>query len=172
MKNITAIAKNEQGSVLVMAILILVLLTILAFTAMRTSTIERQIAGNELLHQKYFFSADAGVDHAVKLLEQPFVAINAPLGRSGSTASWDFAFLGADRVVSPEADVLQEHRGHTGESEHEEGEDQDGFGSRAHFLPPIGIHFWPSTRYDVSGCRSCTPYLYLSASHVPRGGRL
>ena len=99
MKNMTAIVKNEQGSVLVMAILILVLLTILAFTAMRTSTIERQIAGNELLHQKYFFSAEAGVDHAVKLLEQPFVAVNAPLVRSGATASWDFAFLGADRVA-------------------------------------------------------------------------
>jgi hypothetical protein len=99
MKKITAIAKDEQGSVLIMAILILVLLTILAFTAMRTSVIERQIAGNELLHQKYFFSAEAGVDHVVKLLEQPFVAVNAPLVRSGATASWDFAFLGADRVA-------------------------------------------------------------------------
>ncbi len=95
MKKTIAIVNNEQGSVLIMAILVLVLLTILAFTAMRTSTIERQIAGNELLHQKYFFTAEAGIDRAIKQLEQPFVAANAAAVRAGTQASWDFALVGA-----------------------------------------------------------------------------
>ncbi len=91
MKTMTAIIKNEQGSVLVMAIMVLALLTIVAFTATRTSNIEVQISGNELLHQKYFFTAEAGIARAIKQLEQPFVIANAPLVRTGSQATWTFA---------------------------------------------------------------------------------
>ena len=64
MKTTKAIINNEQGSVLVMAIMVLALLTIVAFTATRTSNIEVQISGNELLHQKYFFTAEAGIARA------------------------------------------------------------------------------------------------------------
>jgi type IV pilus assembly protein PilX len=94
MKTTTAILRNEQGSVLMMAIMVLVLLTIVAFTAMRTSNIEVQISGNELLHQKYFFTAEAGIARAIKQLEQPFVNANAPLVRTGSQATWNFALGG------------------------------------------------------------------------------
>jgi hypothetical protein len=94
MKTMTAIIKNEQGSVLVMAIMVLALLTIVAFTATRTSNIEVQISGNELLHQKYFFTAEAGIARAIKQLEQPFVNANAPLVRTGSQATWNFALDG------------------------------------------------------------------------------
>ena len=91
MKTMTAIINNEKGSVLVMAIMVLALLTIVAFTATRTSNIEVQISGNELLHQKYFFTAEAGIARAMKQLEQPFVIANAPLVRTGSQATWTFA---------------------------------------------------------------------------------
>lgn len=100
MKTTTAIIKNEQGSVLVMAIMVLTLLTIVAFTATRTSNIEVQISGNELLHQKYFFTAEAGIARAIKQLEQPFVIANAPLVRTGSQATWNFAL---DGTVVPDS---------------------------------------------------------------------
>jgi hypothetical protein len=90
----TAIIANEKGSVLVMAMMVLALLTIVAFTATRTSNIEVQISGNELLHQKYFFTAEAGIARAIKQLEQPFVTANAPLVRTGSQATWTFALNG------------------------------------------------------------------------------
>ena len=95
MKTMSAIITNEKGSVLVMAIMVLALLTIVAFTATRTSNIEVQISGNELLHQRYFFTAEAGIARAIKQLEQPFVTANAPLVRTGSRASWTFALDGS-----------------------------------------------------------------------------
>jgi hypothetical protein len=101
MKTMKAIINNEQGSVLVMAIMVLALLTIVAFTATRTSNIEVQISGNELLHQKYFFTAEAGIARAIKQLEQPFVNANAPLVRTGSQATWNFAL---DGIVDTDGD--------------------------------------------------------------------
>ena len=106
MKTMTTIFKNEQGSVLVMAIMVLALLTIVAFTATRTSNIEVQISGNELLHQKYFFTAEAGIARAIKQLEQPFVNANAPLVRTGSPATWNFAFLGTDQALGTGDDAV------------------------------------------------------------------
>ena len=106
MRTMKAIINNEQGSVLVMAIMVLALLTIVAFTATRTSNIEVQISGNELLHQKYFFTAEAGIARAIKQLEQPFVIANAPLVRTGSQATWNFAFLGTDQLLGTSDDVV------------------------------------------------------------------
>ena len=105
MKKVFSILKNEAGSILVVAVMVLALLTIIVFTAMRTSNVEVQISTNELLHQKYFFTAEAGIDHAMKLLEQPFVTANAPLVRTGATASWNFAFLGPDQLPGSSDDV-------------------------------------------------------------------
>ena len=113
MKTMTAIINNEQGSVLVMAIMVLALLTIVAFTATRTSNIEVQISGNELLHQKYFFTAEAGIARAIKQLEQPFVTANAPLVRTGSQATWNFAL---DGIVDTDGD---------GQGRYEEGKRMD-----------------------------------------------
>ena len=109
MKTMKAIINNEQGSVLVMAIMVLALLTIVAFTATRTSNIEVQISGNELLHQKYFFTAEAGLARMIKQLEQPFVIANAPLVRTGSQATWNFAFLGTDQLLGTADDVVDDN---------------------------------------------------------------
>jgi type IV pilus assembly protein PilX len=94
MKTTTAIVRNERGSVLVMALMVLTLLTIVAFTATRTSNIEIQISGNELLHQKYFFTADAGIARGIKDLEVPFVNANKLRVRTRTQATWDFALTG------------------------------------------------------------------------------
>jgi len=105
MQKIIPVLRSEDGSIIILTILFLALTTIIAFSAMRTSTVEVQISTNELLHQKYFFTAEAGIDWATKLLEQPFVAANAPRVRSGDTASWDFAFVGPDERSNTADDV-------------------------------------------------------------------
>ena len=105
MHNTDKILRDEQGSIVVVAILMLALITLIVFTASRTSNVEVQISTNQLIHEKYFFAAEAGIDHAVKLLEQPFVAANAPLVKSGSTASWTFAFTGRDRIPGTSDDA-------------------------------------------------------------------
>jgi hypothetical protein len=61
-------AKNEDGSVLIVALLILVLLTIIGISATTTTNIELQIAGNEKFHKIAFYHADSGVYTTPKLI--------------------------------------------------------------------------------------------------------
>jgi hypothetical protein len=97
--------------------MVLALLSIVAFSSVRSSTTEVQIAGNELHHQKYFFTAEAGIDHAVKLLEEHFRTANALAVRIGQRPNWNFAFLGSDQKKGTADDAVDR--------------DGDGFGSYA-----------------------------------------
>jgi hypothetical protein len=51
--------ENEKGSITVLAVVLLMLLTLLGIAATTTSSIEVQIAGNELRHNLAFYSAEA-----------------------------------------------------------------------------------------------------------------
>jgi type IV pilus assembly protein PilX len=106
MKKAMRVTQEEQGSVLIVTIMVLTLLSIVAFSAVRSSTTEVQIAGNELLHQKYFFTAEAGIDHAVKLLEERFRAVNALPVRFGAKPNWNFAFSGNDQQKGTSDDAV------------------------------------------------------------------
>ena len=53
--------KNEQGSITVIALMILVVLTLLGITITRTSTIDVQIAGNEIRFKQNFYVAEGGI---------------------------------------------------------------------------------------------------------------
>ena len=106
MKKTMSAMRGEQGSVLIVTIMFLTLLSIVAFSAVRSSTIEVQIAGNELQHQKYFFTAEAGLNHAVKLLEEHFRAANALAVRFGVKPNWNFAFSGNDRKQNTSDDAI------------------------------------------------------------------
>ena len=97
---------NEVGSILVITIMVLALMTIVAFTAVQSSTVEVEIAGNQLLHQKYFFAAEAGLGHAVKTLREEFITANTGSLGYGMAASWNFAFDGGDRVRGTADDAV------------------------------------------------------------------
>jgi type IV pilus assembly protein PilX len=106
MKKVIRAFHGEQGSALIITIMVLALLSIVAFSSVRSSTTEVQIAGNELQHQKYFFTAEAGIDHAVKLLERHFRAANAAAVRLGAKANWNFAFSGNDQQQNTSDDAV------------------------------------------------------------------
>jgi hypothetical protein len=57
--------KSRNGVSLVLALLILLVLTLIAISAISTTTFEANIAGNERLYNKAFYTADAGVDYFV-----------------------------------------------------------------------------------------------------------
>jgi len=59
---------GEQGSVMVVALVILVLLTIIGISATTTTNIETQIAGNEKVQKIAFYAADSGVPTSAKLI--------------------------------------------------------------------------------------------------------
>ena len=103
------IQENEKGSVIIAAVMILALLTVITFMALNTSNTEVQIAGNALIYEKTFYTAEAGIEHAMKLLEGPYVIHNAPKVKSGARADWNFALDGS--IVNPANDPNSDNIG-------------------------------------------------------------
>lgn len=60
---------NEKGTVLVVALLILVILTIIGISATTTTNIETQIAGNEKFQKIAFYAAEAARDYVPRSLK-------------------------------------------------------------------------------------------------------
>jgi Tfp pilus assembly protein PilX len=58
---------NEEGSVIVLSMVLLVLLTMLGISATQTSTIEVQIASNERTALQNFYQAEAGEHVALEI---------------------------------------------------------------------------------------------------------
>lgn len=57
------VLSNEKGVSLVVALMILLVLTLIGISAISTTTFETNIAGNERLYNRAFYTADAGVDY-------------------------------------------------------------------------------------------------------------
>ena len=64
-----SLLKNEQGAVLLVSLLILVLLTITGIASMRVSNTEVRIAGHETVYQRNFYRAEGATLEAMDLLE-------------------------------------------------------------------------------------------------------
>jgi hypothetical protein len=64
-----AIVDNEEGSVIILAILVLVILSIVGFSASRTATTEMQIVRNDGTYQNRFYIAESGAVQVAQMLE-------------------------------------------------------------------------------------------------------
>ncbi len=62
MQKITSIINNQQGSVILIAVIILAMLTIIGISATNTSNTEMKITTNALLYNVAFYTADAGIE--------------------------------------------------------------------------------------------------------------
>jgi len=62
--------RNERGSALVVALLMLVILTLIGISASTTTTFELQISGNDKLYKMAFYQADGGTEAGAELIEQ------------------------------------------------------------------------------------------------------
>jgi len=89
--------KNDDGSVLVLALIMLVLLTLLGIAASRTSSIDIQISGNDIIYKQNLYMAEAGAMEAAQKLENNDLKTNPPLclpaGIVDPSFSPDAAFL-------------------------------------------------------------------------------
>jgi Tfp pilus assembly protein PilX len=90
MQKMRFIVTNESGSVLVIALIILVLLTVIGIAATRTSDIELQISGNEKFHRLAFYGAESGWQVAVSWFDDqyPEITTNMGLDTSGGTINF------------------------------------------------------------------------------------
>lgn len=77
---------NEEGFVLVTALLIMLVLTIIGIAANRNTSTELQIAGNDRTHKQTFYEADGGTEFAAEVLEQNIACIDFDDTAPGTTS--------------------------------------------------------------------------------------
>jgi Tfp pilus assembly protein PilX len=117
MKTTSLIFKNEQGSTIVVAMLILVILTIIGISATNTSKFEAQIVGNEHRYQIDFYVADSGWKEAamwLNTLEGPPAEVNPGSDRvvknfGSGTAPADPAPTVEDVVGAPDSTTVSQY---------------------------------------------------------------
>src|SRR5688572_21445542 len=63
-------ARTQRGAALVMGLLMLVVVTLLAISAVNTASSELIMAGNEQNRQRAFQAADAGIEPAVRTVRK------------------------------------------------------------------------------------------------------
>ena len=69
MPKAAAILQNEQGAVMILiTVMLLVLITIISMSALKTANTEVLISGNEYVYQRNFFHAEGAAMEAVDLL--------------------------------------------------------------------------------------------------------
>lgn len=90
------VVENERGSVLVIALIMLVLLTILGISASTTSEIETQIAGNERNYKRTFYTANSGIEHVKAALSNELTTNQAvQIATDPTNMRWTFALNGS-----------------------------------------------------------------------------
>ena len=92
--------EGEKGSVLVVALLILVLLTMIGISANTDTDIETQIAGNDKFHKIAFYNADSGIYPSAKLISSAMDTQTEPSSANitylGSTGTFLREVMGYD----------------------------------------------------------------------------
>jgi hypothetical protein len=70
--------QSEQGSVIIVALLVLFTLTLLGISATTTSTVELQIAANDQLHTIAFYNTECGIFATPKLISNAIDILSEP----------------------------------------------------------------------------------------------
>ena len=101
-------AKKEEGSVLVVALLILVLLTLIGISASRTGEIEVQISGNEKTCKTAFYAAEAGIEVGRAVLNDLKVADAGSWDNllSGTQFTWEGQNVTSVASGNPAGDMI------------------------------------------------------------------
>ena len=87
MQKVKTILKNEEGSIIVISIMILALLTVIGISATRTSTVETQISTNDFLN---FYAAESGWQVSANWLDSqyPLSTIDRGLDMTGGVVDF------------------------------------------------------------------------------------
>jgi hypothetical protein len=96
MKTPKQITGNEQGSVLLLALLMLFAVTMLGLFSTNTSTIEIQVSANNAFKKKAFYAAEAGLEHGRSQLTALLIPNNQALLAAAQDPVWTFALDGSN----------------------------------------------------------------------------
>ncbi|MFC1533003.1 PilX N-terminal domain-containing pilus assembly protein [Thermodesulfobacteriota bacterium] len=70
--------ESEDGNVLIISLIILVLLTVIGLSTSRTSSIDIQVAGNNMIYKKNLYTAESACMEAIQLMETADLGDNPP----------------------------------------------------------------------------------------------
>ena len=101
MRNPAIIIKSEDGSVMVVALIVLAMLTIIGISASNTSTTELQIVRNDLLYRMNFYKAEAAAREGAQTVANLATANPDEVNPGQTTKTW---------VVDPVADGIDPTR--------------------------------------------------------------
>ncbi len=95
---------NQNGSMILIALMLLVILTLMGITSTSTSVIENRIAVNEQLNRMSFYHADSGLNTTAKIIsltleENDVIAINEYDFEYAEKGNGDIDFL--DYITDP-----------------------------------------------------------------------
>ena len=99
MRQYTKILKNENGSIIVVALLLLVFLTVIGISATSNSRMELNVTRNSQIYKRDFYAADSGWRHGAMWLES-FDVFYPPIKSDGITVK----FAGNDDVANDTLD--------------------------------------------------------------------
>jgi Tfp pilus assembly protein PilX len=97
MRNPAALIKSEEGSVMVVALIVLAMLTIIGISASNTSTTELQIVRNDLLYRINFYKAEAAAREGAQTVANLAKTSPAEINPGQTSKSW---------LVDPAADGI------------------------------------------------------------------
>lgn len=92
---------NQDGTVLIVALLMLILLTVIGISASTISSIDIQIAGNEKFYKIAFYAADGGTEAGSELLEKNIDSRGFTTSSIGSATIYNLTFWSQTGVVEP-----------------------------------------------------------------------
>jgi type IV pilus assembly protein PilX len=84
--------RQQQGVVLIIALVILVLVTLVGLSTIRTTTMEERMAGNSRDRDKAFQAAEAAVQHCLGLVDaNTYAATKLTPTSAGTSPHWETA---------------------------------------------------------------------------------
>ena len=86
---------KKDGYIILSALLILAIMTIVCISGLNISTTEMKIATNELLYERAFYTAEAGLRHSTEVLSLQFANNNNAILSAGGTPNFSFALQDA-----------------------------------------------------------------------------
>jgi len=97
--------KRQRGAALVVGLIMLAILTLLAITAMNTSSTELIMAGNEQFRERAFQMAEGGIEQAVRTLSKVPQDGNTVTKTAVSTLTTDDSYTTASVYTGEDDDV-------------------------------------------------------------------
>ncbi len=117
---------NERGSIMLVTLLILSLMTILGLSASKSTITEMQISNNQMVYRQNFYDAEGAINEGMQMLEdtdlenatpgwvRPFGSVALSPATEAADVYIDATWtppLGQASVAIPSADLMSAYRG-------------------------------------------------------------